>query len=461
MNQDNRSAEIAESLSARIATGSPGDRLPGVRALSAEFHASAATVSAALARLSALGLVRAEPGRGTFIAGRERVVEPDYSWQTQALGDPRVDADRAARLGGYGTQEHIPLSWGYLAPELQPAEELRRIASRAAKSSRAWAMTPPAGAIELRRLLAAEYRADPNDVLLVAGGQQGLVFAMRTLAEPGATVIVESPAYPGAILAAQSAGLRIAPVPADQDGIIVERLEAELTRTGARLVCLQPTYANPTGAVLSAERRTRVLELAARFGAFVLEDDWARHLGLSGSAPAPLFSADPHGHVVTVLTLSKPASPGLRIGAVLARGPAGQRMRASRTADDLCVAPMVQELAHGLLSSPLWPRHLRRVRLELAARRDALSAAVRAALPQVQLPGHPRGGIHLWARLPAGANTRAIATAAHAAGVLVGDGRHFFVHEPPAPFLRLSFGAATPGQMTEGVRRLAELIPAA
>ena len=78
-----------------------------MRELSKEFQASAATVSAALSELSALGLVRAEPGRGTFVAEREQLPEPDFAWQSQALGPARVDTERASRLGGYGTPEHI------------------------------------------------------------------------------------------------------------------------------------------------------------------------------------------------------------------------------------------------------------------------------------------------------------------------------------------------------------------
>lgn len=458
MTNDNRASEIAALLHRRVASAPPGEKLPGVRQLSKEFQASAATVSAALSQLSALGLVRAEPGRGTFVAERGRFAEPDFAWQSQALGPARVDADRASRLGGYGTPEHIPLSWGYLAPELLPHEELHRIGSRAAKSNRAWMMTPPAGSPELRRVLAAEYRTEPGEVLVVSGGQQGLVFTMRTLAEPGSTVITESPSYPGAILAAQSAGLTLASVPTDGDGIIVERLADELERTRARVVYLQPSYANPTGAVLSPERRTRVLELAARHGAFIIEDDWARHLGIDGRTPPPLITQDADGHVVTVTTLSKPASPGLRLGAVIARGPAGDRLRASRTADDLCVAPMAQEIALSLLTSNAWPRHLKRLRAELAERRDALAAAIRQYLPSSRIQGIPSGGIHLWTRLPHGSDTRQISADAYATGVLAGDGRHFFVDEPPAPFLRFSYGAATPAQIDQGVAQLARII---
>ena len=454
MIHDNRADAIAATLADEVARMRTGERLPGVRELSKRFQASAATVSDALARLAAHGLVRTEPGRGTFASSPKRTSEPDYSWQSQTLGPARVDADRASRLGSYGSGEHLPLSWGYLSGDILPQEDLQRITSRAAKNPRSWSMTAPAGSPELRRVIAAEYRADPADVLVVSGGQQGLVFAMRTLAEPGATVITESPSYPGAILAAQSAGLSIASVPADADGIIVERLAGELERTKARIIYLQPSFANPTGAVLSPSRRAAVIELAAAHGAFIIEDDWARHLAFAQQPPPPLFGDDPHGHVVTVTTFSKPASPGLRLGAIIARGPAGERLRASRTADDLCVSPLTQEIGVALLTSQAWPRHLGRLRTALTERRNALLASLETSLPEATVATRPTGGLHLWAKLPSGTNTSQLTDAAYRAGLLVGDGRHFFVNEPPAPFIRLSFGAATPAQIAEGVREL-------
>jgi len=143
---------------------------------------------------------------------------------------------------------------------------------------------------------------------------------------------------------------------------------------------------------------------------------------------------------------------------VIARGPAGDRLRASRTADDLCVAPMVQEIALSLLTSNVWPRHLKRLRTELAERRDTLAAAIHQTLPDLRIQSVPSGGIHLWARLSHGADTRQISADAYAAGVLVGDGRHFFVNEPPAPYLRFSYGAATPAQISQGIRQLARIL---
>lgn len=439
-----------------------GEKFPSVRALSKSYAASPVTITAAITSLTALGIVRAEPGRGTFVAARDvrsdTVAEPDFAWQSSALGRTRVDPNRTGRMGGYGTADQVQLSWGYLSPELQPFDELRTIGARCAKSHRAWTMAPPMGLPELRSVFAAELNAEPGQVLIMPGGQQSLVFAMRTLADPGSTVITESPSYPGAIIAAQAAGLNIAAVTADADGIRTDSLADALELTRAKLIYLQPCYANPTGAVLSPERRTEVLALAKQYGAFIIEDDWARHLTLEGHAPPPLFTQDPDGHVVTIATLSKPAAPGLRVGALVARGPAGERLRTARIADDMCVPALAQEIALGLLASSAWPRHIKRLRTGLRERRDAMVGEVHASLPGARVVNVPPGGIHLWVRLPDGTNTSALTAAAQGVGVFIGDGKHYFVDEPPAPYMRLSYSAATIPQIQAGVRRIGTLL---
>ena len=459
MTTDNRAASIARVLAQQAAAMQVGEKLPPVRVLTRTHGASAATISEAITSLAVLGVLRAEPGRGTFVAGRgnDPEPEPDYTWQSSALGRTRVDVNRAGRDAGISATGQVQLSWGYLAPELQPFDELRTLGARCAKSHRAWTMAPPMGLHELRQAFAAGFHAEAEDMLIMPGGQQSLVFAMRTLADPGTTVITESPSYPGATLAAQAAGLRIVAVPSDAQGILPGKLADALERTRAKLIYLQPCYANPTGSILSPERRVEVLALAKEHGAFIIEDDWARHLTLEGQAPPPLFTEDPDGHVVSIATLTKPAAPGLRIGALAARGPAGERLRSARIADDLCVPPLTQEIALGLLTSKAWPRHVKRLRMGLRERRDAMIAEVTATMTGVRLVV-PTGGIHLWVRLPEGSNTTALTTAAQAAGVLIGDGRQYYVDEPPAPHVRLTYSAASIAQIQRGVRRLATLL---
>jgi DNA-binding transcriptional MocR family regulator len=268
-------------------------------------------------------------------------------------------------------------------------------------------------------------------------------------------VIVEAPTYLGALAAARAQGLQPVPVPVDEHGVRPDLLADALAASGARLVYLQPLFANPHGATLAPERRAAVLDAVRAAGAFLVEDDEFRDIALRSPPPPALFQEDRDGHVVHVRSLTKPAAPGLRIAAVIARGPAAARLRAARIVEDLFVPGPLQEAALELVGAPAWRTHLRRLQRVLRERRDALAAAVAEHLPEARTGLPPAGGMNLWLALPHGTDDRELAQRAATHGVLVSPGRPFFAAEAPGPFLRLTFAAEPPDRLAEGVRRLA------
>lgn len=441
-----------------MATLPPGSRLPSTRALMREHGVSPGTVSRAIRRLAAEGVLVSEAGRGTFVARRAVRREPETGWQTVALGETAVDGRSVAALLQEPAAGTLVLSAGYPSPDLQPLTALAAAATRAARRPGGWSLPPPAGLPELRQLLAAPVGADAADVLVVPGGQAGLSTALRALSRPGGAVLVEVPTYLGALAAARAAGLRPVPVPTDGDGVRADLLGEAFARSGATILYLQPTFANPTGTVLAPERRAAVLDAARQAGAFVLEDDWARHLPLDGPAPPPLLRDDTDGHVVHLSSLSKASAPSLRVGALVARGPAAARLASARLVDDFGVARPLQETAVELLGSAAWPRHLTRLGRELRRRRDHLLGELSRHLPELLPAAVPRGGLHLWVALPAGCDDVDLAERARSRRLLVGPGRPYFVSEPPGPRLRLSFSAADQAQLTAGVARLAQTL---
>jgi DNA-binding transcriptional MocR family regulator len=429
----------------------------------ARHRASPVTVQRAIARLAQEGLVVPRPGRGTFVAERTVVADdlPDLSWQAVALGSPRGDSAGLGELLALPPPGAIPLSTGYLDPELQPLAAAGAALGRAARRPGAWARGPVEGREELRAWFAREAGGGfgAHDRVVCPGGQSGLATAFRALAAPGEPIVVEAPTYLGALAAARAAQLRVVPVPTDADGIRPALLAEAFERSGARLLYAQPTFANPHGATLGPGRRAAVLDVVAAAGAFLVEDDWARDLAIDGDPAPPLAAADRHGHVVYIRSLSKPAAPGLRVAAVGARGAAGERLRAARIIDDFFVSGPLQEAALELVASPAWRRHLRTLHDALRERRDALAAAVARDLPALRLTLLPAGGLHLWFALPDRADDTAIAARAAAGGVTVGPGRMWFGAEPPGPHLRLSFAGADPARLAEGVRRLGAAAP--
>jgi DNA-binding transcriptional MocR family regulator len=459
MKTDNTRERITQHLRALAASRPAGARLPSVRELMREMRVSPVTVQQALDWLGHEGVVEARPGQGTFVAARVRLeVVADLGWQSAALGPARAMTAALGSLCAVPPEGVRALNAGYLPEALQATALLGPAAARAQQRPGIWARMPVEGLPALRAWFAqaAGGAFQPHDVTICPGTQAAIAAAFRALGEPGDAVLMESPTYVGAMAAAQAAGLRIVPVPTDSEGVRADLLAEAFARSRARLAYLQPTYANPTGAVLSDERRGAVLAAAASAGAFIIEDDWARDFHLDGPVPAaPLAAADPDGHVVYVRSLTKCAAPGLRIGAICARGAALERLRAARLVDDFFVPGMLQETALQLVTAASWPRHLRALRAALRERRDATVAALRSAFGPACLPHVPGGGLHVWLRLPEGASDVDVERRAAGVGVLVSAGRHWFPAEPPAPFLRLSFAAAEVGWIGDCVAQLA------
>ncbi|MEO3930539.1 PLP-dependent aminotransferase family protein [Micromonosporaceae bacterium B7E4] len=461
MNHGNAAERVVQDLRNLVAVAAPGTQLPSVRDLTARHHASPVTVARAIRQLVAEGLVEARSGKGTFVAAPpQRPPAPDLSWQTVALGHRRPGEEEMQALLALPPTGAIPLSGGYLDADLQPAAALGAALTRAARQPASWQRGPAEGREDLRAWFAREAGAGlrADDMVICPGGQAGLSTALRALSTPGDTLLVESPTYLGALATAQAAGLRVVPVPADADGVRPDQLAAAFARTGARLCYCQPLYANPHGATLATHRRAQVAEAVRDAGAFLIEDDYARDLTIDGEPPPPLAADDPDGHVVYLRSLTKSTAPGLRVAAIGARGPAGARLRTARLRDDLFVAGPLQQATLEFVSAPAWARHRRALRTALRNRREALLTALRRHLPELAGQPVPRGGMHLWTRLPEGTDDVALATAAAAQGVVVFPGRPWYAAEPPAPHLRLSYAAAPAELMDEAVRRLARAL---
>jgi DNA-binding transcriptional MocR family regulator len=458
MDDDNSTRSLARALREIVAAGTAGQRLPSVRTLQQRHGVSPLTVQAVVRELSAEGLVVARPGAGTFIASAPKPVQlADTTWQQAALGGhvPH-DVSQTLSLFAKPAPGVIRLSGGYLDGTLIPSAALAASMARAMRRPGVWGRAPLEGTESLRQWFAREIGGvDATNVIIASGGQAALSIAIRALARPGESIVLESPSYTGAISIARSYGLDLAPVPVDERGM---RTDGILERTNARVILTQPLFANPSGTTMAPERRVELLEIAQRYSVFVIEDDYAHDLAIERDAPVSLASADPHGHVVHIRSLTKPIAAGLRVAALTAKGAAYSRLRSAKSLEDFYVAGPLQEAAAEFVHSPAWATHKRRVSAELGVRRDALMGSLAARLPELGVAVRPRGGMHVWARLPHDLDDVAVAAAALAEGVAVTAGRAWFPAEPDAPHLRLTFGETPAEQIPEGVERLARAI---
>jgi DNA-binding transcriptional MocR family regulator len=461
---DDSSSRIAASLRNWIADATPGARLPSTRSLVAQHGASPVTVQRALRELTGQGLVESRPGVGTFVRAVRTARPADYGWQTAALRAPQSRTPAVSTAMRSAANDVIALHSGYPERELLPERLVRSALTRAVRGDTTLSRPPVAGLPDLQSWFAHELGAaspvgvtppSPSDVIVLPGSQSGLSSLFRALVAAGQPVLMESPTYWGAITAAAQAGVRVVPVPSGPDGPDPDELARAFEESGARLFYGQPNYANPTGAQWSVERAEQVLDVVRDHGAFLVEDDWAHDFGIT-STPGPVAAQDDSGHVIYLRSLTKSVSPALRIAAVIARGPARERILADRGADSMYVSGLLQAASLDVVTQPAWQTHLRSVREQLRARRDLLLDSLHTYAPQAHVEHVPRGGLNLWARLPDGTDLAELVSRCERAGLLVAPGTEWFPAEPAGPFLRLNYSGPNPSAFPDAARILGE-----
>jgi len=454
MSNDSSAERVARAITARARAATPGSKLPGSRQLVEEFGVSASTVQQALGILSRAGVVVTRPGAGTFVAAVAEPDQADTRWQDVTLQASTVDSRPLEAALRSGQHDLLPMAVGYPTGELGGDLPLSAALARAARRPGVWDPPPVLGLPSLRSWFAQQIGVSSENIIITPGTQSALSTIFRALVPPGEPILFATPTYPGALSIARSAGHLAVPVPGDEHGLRPELLDRVLDRTHARLLYLQPTFANPDGNVLSANRRQQVLEVAARHDLFVVEDDWARWLGHGDPVPPPLIRDDPHGHVITVCSLTKAGAPGLRIGAIAARGQVAARLAALRLVDDFFVSGPLQHVAIDVVTSTAWSAHTRRTAAALKSRAAVLTTRLRKELPDFSFVP-PRGGLSIWLQLPTGLTESALIQAAREQGVAVGAGRDYSIGEHSTGNLRLSFANLAEPQLADAVSRLA------
>jgi len=368
----------------------------------------------------------------------------------------------------------IPFDSGFAAPQLLP--DLTAFAEAALTQFREETLQYSAtqGQPELRGWLAGMMNADGCDLtaenlLIVNGAKHGLELVCRLLLDEGDAIVVTAPTYFTAIPIFRSFGAEFIEIGQDAHGIDVDALEAALAKRRAeglpapKFIYNVADFHNPTGATMSEARRRALIALAEREGIMVVEDTPYRRVRFEGDNVPTLKAIDRTGIVFHIGTFSKLVAPGLRIGWVAAE--ASLIARLIQLKSDGGSSPLVQRMLYEFCRSPAFEAHVARVRDVYRERRDRMVAAVRRALPDARL-SVPEGGYYVWITLPLHMDGDALAARAARDGVNLIPGSKFFASAgktetgnaaPPKNHIRLSYSYATPEQIDEGMRRLADI----
>ncbi|MGR6971966.1 aminotransferase-like domain-containing protein [Streptomyces cynarae] len=295
----------------------------------------------------------------------------------------------------------------------------------------------------------------PDDLLVTTGSQQALSLLATALLEPGDTVLVENPCYLAALQAFGFAGARVVAVPCDEDGIDPDALEELVVRERPKLLYSVPTFQNPTGRTLPADRRAAIAGVAARHGLWIVEDDPYGELRFEGERVPWIASyEDAHDRAVLLGSFSKVMAPGLRLGWLRAPAALRRACAIAKQAADLHTPSVNQLAAARYLADRDLDAHVARVAAAYRERRDAMLAGLAEALPEGSVWNRPQGGMFLWARLPEGYDTTALLPRVVEQDVAYVPGAPFYADAPDRSTLRLCFVTHTPGEIEEGLRRL-------
>ncbi|MGV4930087.1 PLP-dependent aminotransferase family protein [Streptomyces sp. BHT-5-2] len=472
---------LAGELRRAIADGRlpVGSRLPATRVLAADLRVSRGLVTEAYQRLRENGQVAGRGRGGTVVvaapmavgggpagtpvpAGPAPVLSPRATGPaaTPYTTPPRSDIFDALRA----TPARIDLTPGVpdLASFPRAAWLRAERAVFASLPSSAFGYGDPRGAPELRRAVVhwlarnRGIRADPADVLIVSGTAQALGLIAQVLRADGIDAIaVEDPGSLGARQHLHHWGAATPPVPVDEDGVRVDALRA----TGARAALLTPAHQFPTGVVLDGARRRDLLRWARDTGGLIIEDDYdAEHR--YDRPPVPALHSLLADHVCYAGSVSKLLAPALRVGWLLAPPRYREALVDAKRFADLGNGTLPQLVLARLMDSGELERLIRQLRRRHRERRDALIAAARAHLPEAVVHG-AAAGLHLTLTFrPTAPPDTELAAAALARGVKV----HPLSWHGQAPYgqpgLVLGYAARTPGELTEGIAILGEVVRA-
>ncbi|WP_229075746.1 PLP-dependent aminotransferase family protein [Actinoplanes sp. DH11] len=434
-------AALAGAVRGLLADGrlALGVRLPAERELAEALAISRTTVSAAYRALRETGHLTSRRGAGSWTT-----LPHGHRVATSGLWTPDDDLDMID-LGCAASAAPVEL----VPAARAAADDLPRYLGSAGYH--------PTGLPELRAAVAEAYTArgvptSTEQIMITSGTQQALDLVLRLSVPVGSPVLVETPTYPNALAALAARRARISTHGLDiETGWDGEMLLGALRQTRPRLAYVIPEFHNPTGHLMPAELRERLVAGAHSAGAELVVDESFVDLPLDGDdMPPPVAVFDRHSRVTSIGGMSKAYWGGLRVGWVRASAPLVQRLAAIRVGVDMGSPVLEQLVAVHLLR--LAPEIVAARRAQLRFRRDALIDALREMLPEWRFVV-PRGGVTLWAELD-GPISSALSRAAEDLGVRLAPGPRFGLDGTLERFLRLPFTLAA-DDLIEAVRRIA------
>jgi DNA-binding transcriptional MocR family regulator len=461
--------EIAQSI--RSGVMKFGDQLPSVRQASASRSVSASTVFQAYYLLEARGLIRARERSGYYVAVRSVVLPPEPDMSHPSDEESRaVDVSELVFevLESVQSRDVVPLGSAFPSPLLFPLPRLARSMASCVQRMDPWSTVDDLtqGNADLRRQIALRYLVDglqvnTDDIVITNGALEALNLCLMAATRPGDAVIIESPAFYGALQALERVGLRAVEVPTHpREGIDLGALEAALIKHQPKACWLMTNFQHPLGSLMPDEKKRQLVELLTRHDVPLIEDDVYGELYFGNKRPVPAKAFDTKGIVMHCSSFSKCLAPGYRIGWAV---PGRYRKAVARhkLTTTLSVSAPSQLALSDYLAKGGYDKHLRQLRHALSDQQNDFMQAVIRHFPVGTRATRPEGGYFLWLELPAKVNALELHRQALSFGISIAPGPMFSAQRAYANCIRLNYGHPWDARIAAAVATLGKLVHAA
>lgn len=298
-----------------------------------------------------------------------------------------------------------------------------------------------------------------ENIMVTAGGIQPMNLLAQLYLEPGDNILVETPSFVHTSMIYKMFQANLIPCAMDNDGLVMEDVEAKIKEYAPKFIYTVPTFHNPTGVSMSLERRKRLAELASKYDVMVIEDDPYREIRYSGETLPYIKAFDTTGNVILVNSFSKIFSPGARLGYLVAAQEIVDKLCNIKLGTDTCTNTLAQCFCAEFFKRGFYPQHLQHLCELYRSRRDAMLQAIDAFFPAGTVHTLPDGGYYVWVTLPQQLNASAMkAEIAAKLNLCYGDGSIFYTEGTPegsgCNCLRLNFSGLDEATIAEYVGKL-------
>ena len=459
---------LAEQLSQKIYQHElqPQQKLSSLREFARQQKISLSTAQQCYELLEAKGLIYVKPKSGYFVSSRQYQSPVPESPKFESMPRRVSNLELQNQIQTASIQSHLtPLGAIQLSPHLIPVDGLRRSLQRALKHCQPedFLYCNKQGHLQLRQALSDHWREDgiyiaPDDIFISNGCMPALSLLIQQMSREGDSIIVPTPTFNGQLQLLAGLKRKIIEIPADHQGIDLERLEYFMQQGSAKLCLLTANFQNPLGYCLSNQQKQKIAELAQKYQCFVLEDDIYAECSFQKERPLPIRYWDQQGYVIWCGSVSKSLSSAYRVG-WFCLGQQLQHLRPALLANNVGVNTPLQLGLADFIYSRAYREHLERLRPALMQQVEQYRACILEQFQGIPIAlSQSSGGYALWMQLPNTITGLELYYRAQQYGINIVPGEVFGEDQHYQHFLRLNAGHALTDEIRQAIQQLADWV---